>query len=88
MFRKLILAVAATAAIGAAALAPTAASAKPWHHGHYGHHGWHHGHHGWHGGFGLGFYGPRFVVGGDCYIVRRVVWTPWGKRLRRFEVCN
>lgn len=81
MTRKFILALAATAAIGAAALAPTAASAKPWHHHH---HGWHHG---WHGGFGFGFYGPRFVVGGDCYIVRRVVWTPWGKRLRRIRVC-
>jgi len=84
MTRKLIFALAASAAIGAAALAPTAASAKPWHHHH---------HHGWHGGWGFGFYGPaycgpRYLVGGDCYIVRRVVWTPYGKRVRRVEVCN
>ena len=76
MFRKLILALGATAAIGAAALSPTAASAKPWHH---------HWHHGWHG-YGIGFVGPAY--GGDCYIVRRVVWTPYGKRIRRVEVCD
>ena len=84
MTRKLIFALAATAAIGAATLAPTAASASPWHHHH-------HHHHGWFGGFGFygpGFYGPSYVVGGDCYMVRRVVWTPWGKRIRRIEVCN
>ena len=86
MTRKFILALAATAAIGAAALAPTAASASPWHHNH--HHGWHHGHHGWYGGYGVGFYGPGYVYGGNCYIVRRVVWTSWGKRIRRVEVCS
>jgi hypothetical protein len=82
MFRKLILAIAATAALGAAALAPTAASAGGWH-GH--HHGWH-GHHGWHRGFG--FYGPVYASGGDCYYVRRVVFTPYGKKFRRVLVCD
>ncbi len=82
MFRKLAIALAATAAIGVAALAPTSASAKPWHH----HHGWHHG---WHGGFGYFGYGPAYYVpGGGCYIVKRVVLTPWGKRVRRVEVCD
>lgn len=82
MFRKLIIACAATAALGAAALAPTAASA--------GGGGWHgyHGHHGWHGGFGVGFYGPRYVSGPDCYVVKRLVDTPYGPRWRRVTVCN
>jgi hypothetical protein len=68
MFRKLILAISATVTIGAAALTPTAASAH-WHGG------WHHGHY-WHG---YGFYGPTYVGGPDCYTVRRVVGTPWGR---------
>ena len=85
MFRKLTIALAATAALGAAALAPTAASAGPgpkfkgphWHH-----------HHGWHGG-GFGFYGaPVYAAGGDCYYVRRVVFTPYGKKFRRVLVCD
>jgi hypothetical protein len=86
MFRKLTLALGAAAVIGAAALAPTAASAGGggWH----SHHGWHHGHHGWHGGFGIGFYGPTYFAAPDCYIVRRVVFTPYGKRVRRVEVCD
>jgi len=76
MFRKLILATAATAVLGAAALAPTAASAH-WH-GHY----W--GHH-WHGGF----YGPVAYVGGpDCYLVKRIVDTPVGPRPRLVTVCD
>jgi hypothetical protein len=77
MFRKLILAV---AAIGATALAPTAASA----HMHGGHGHW--GHHHWFGGFG--FYGPSYIVASDCYFVDRVVYTPFGKRIRRVEVCD
>lgn len=84
MFRKLALALGATAVITAAALSPTTASAKPWHHGW--HHGWHHWHHGWHNGFGVGFFAPAYY--GDCYIVRRVVWTPYGKRIRRVEMCD
>jgi hypothetical protein len=77
MFRKLVLALGATAVIGAAALSPTTASAKGW--------GWHHHHH-WHHGFGIGFVSPDYF--GDCYIVRKVVWTPFGKRIRRIEVCD
>jgi hypothetical protein len=80
MFRKLILAVAATAALGAAALAPTSASAWGWH----GHHGWHGG---WHGAR-VGFYGPAYVAGPDCYRVRRVVDTAYGPRVRRVLVCG
>jgi hypothetical protein len=82
MFRKLTLVLAASAALGAAALAPTAASAAGGWHGHHGHHG-----HRWHRGFGIGFYGPTFAAG-DCYVVRRVVYTPYGKRYRRVTVCD
>lgn len=85
MFRKLILALGVTAAIGAAALTPTTASAWGWH----GHHGWHGGFgHGWHGGYRFGFYGPRYVAGSDCYLVKRVVATPYGYRVRRVSVCD
>jgi hypothetical protein len=77
MFRKLVLALGATTVIAAAALAPNTASAKGWHH-------WHHGYHHW---FGVGFY-PGYYGSDDCYIVRRVVWTPYGKRVRRVEVCD
>jgi hypothetical protein len=79
MIRKLILALGATAAIGAAALAPTTASAHMHGHGHwYGH------------GFGFGYYGygPTYLAGPDCYIVRRVIVTPYGPRVRRVTVCN
>jgi hypothetical protein len=79
MTRKLTLALAAAAAIGAAALTPTTASA------------WHgHGHHGfWRGGYGLGFYGPTYIAGPDCYIVKRQVQLADGSwRWRRFTVCN
>jgi hypothetical protein len=77
MFRKLTIALGAAAVVGAAALAPTAASAHHWH-----------GHHGWHGGFGVGFYGPAYAAASDCYVVRRVVYTPYGKRFRRVTVCD
>jgi hypothetical protein len=82
MFRKIILAIAATAAIGAAALTPTTASAA-WHGG------WHGGHH-WGGGprFGIGFYAPAYAFAPRCYLVRRWVPTPYGPRLRRVQVCN
>jgi len=80
MIRKLILALGATAALGAAALAPTTASA--WGHGH-------HGHHGWSGGYGYGFYGPTYIAGPDCYVVKRQVQFADGSwRWRRFTVCN
>ena len=87
MFRKLVLAAAATVALGAAALTPTTASA--WHGGHGGWHGGHGG--GWHGG---GSRGPRFAFGGPVYgayaggcIRNRWVNTPWGPRMRRVNVC-
>ena len=88
MFRKLILAAAATVALSAAALSPTTASAH-WHGGGGGWHGggWHHG-----GGWG-GYRGPRFAFGGPAYygyggcIRNRWVNTPWGPRLRRVNVC-
>jgi hypothetical protein len=78
MIRKLILALGATVALGAAALTPTAASAHP--HGHWGH---------WYGhGIGIGFYAPTYVAAPDCYIVKRVVETPYGLRERRVTVCD
>ncbi len=86
MFRKLILAAGATAVIAAAALSPTAASAKGWKHHHHHHHGWH----GWGPGFGISFVAPGYYGYGyrDCYTVRRVVWTKWGKRIKRIRVCD
>ncbi len=85
MFRKLTIALGAAAVVAAAALSPTTASAAGGWHGHHGHHG----HHGWHrGGFRVGFYAPAYAYGSDCYVVRRVVYTPYGKRLRRVTVCN
>ena len=85
MFRKLALAATAAVALGAAALPSTEASAR-WHGG------WHHGG-GWHGGgWHRGWGGPRFYAYGggpaygSCWRVRRV-WTPYGPRLRRVNVC-
>ncbi len=80
-FRKLTIALGAATVVAAAALAPTAASAAP--HGH-----WGHGHHGWHGGYGFGIYAPTYVAAPDCYVVRRVVYTPYGKRFRNVTVCD
>jgi hypothetical protein len=81
MFRKLIIAAGATAAIAAASIAvPTAASAG-WH-GHHHHKHWH----GWRGP-AVGFYAPAYY-GSDCYVVRKVVYTPYGKRIRRVTVCG
>ena len=82
MFRKLVLAAGATAVIAAAALSPTTASAKSWK---------------------LTTAGTTAgapvsasassrraptVRLRDCYIVRRVVWTKYGKRIRRVRVCD
>lgn len=78
MFRKTALALGATVAIGAAALMPTAASAHMHGHGHWYGHGW---------GWGVGIYAPSYVAS-DCYIVRRVVDTPFGPRVRRITVCD
>jgi len=80
IFRKLTIALGAATVVAAAAFAPTAASAAP--HGHW------HGHHGWHGGYGFGIYAPTYVAGPDCYVVRRVVFTPYGKGLRNVTVCD
>jgi hypothetical protein len=81
MIRKLTIALGAAAVVAAAALAPTAASAAP--------HGHHWGHHGWHGGgFNVGFYGPAYAAAPDCYVVRRVINTPYGPRVRRVTVCD
>ena len=78
MFRKLTLALGATVAIGAAALIPTSASAHMHGHGHWGH-GF---------GYGVGIYAPTAYVASECYIVKRVVDTPVGPRVRRFTVCD
>ena len=79
MFRKLIIALGATATLAAAAMAPTSASAWGWH----GHHGWGYGH-----GYRFGIYAPTYVAGPDCYVVKRVVDTPFGPRVRRVTVCD
>jgi hypothetical protein len=78
MFRKLALAFVAAASLSAVALAPSTASAKG----------------GWGGGWGGGFhhhhFGPGFgvaFVGDGCYVTRRVR-TPYGYRLRTFNVCD
>jgi len=81
MFRKFVLALGATAAIGAAALIPTAASAG-------GGGGHHHGHGHWRGGFALGLYAPTYISGPDCYIVKKLVMTDNGPRVRRYTVCD
>jgi hypothetical protein len=82
MFRKIALALGATAVIGAAALTPTTASA--WHHGHHGYHGH------WRGGFGLGvgIVAPATIYASDCYVVKKLVDTPFGPRVRRITVCG
>lgn len=79
MFRKIALALGATAVIGAAALTPTTASA--WHPHHHGH---------WHGGFGwgVGIVAPATIYASDCYVVKKVVDTPFGPRVRRVTVCG
>jgi hypothetical protein len=92
MFRKTILAIAATAALGTAALIPTTASAQ-WHggsHGSWRGGGWHGPAHHWSGGprFGIGFGAPYYAFAPRCYVVRRVVRTPWGPRWRPVRVCR
>ena len=73
MFRKLALTLGAAIAIGAAALIPTSASAHM--HGHHGH-----GH--WRGGFAVGIIAPTTVIASECYVVKKVVYTPFGPRVR------
>ena len=84
MLRKLTLALVAAASLSAIALAPSAASAHPIWGG-----GWGGGFHGYHhhfGGFGIGYVGGGYDDSG-CYVTRRV-FTPFGYRLRTFNVCG
>jgi hypothetical protein len=80
MLRKLTLAAIVAASLGTMALAPTAASAHPWGGG-WGWGGWGYHHH-YYGGVRLGLVGA-----GSCYVTRPVM-TPWGYRLRTFNVCG
>jgi hypothetical protein len=79
MLRKLTLALVAAASLSAMALAPSAASAHPGWGG-----GWFHG---FHHHFGLGYIGGVGYDDGGCYVTRRV-FTPFGYRLRTFNVCG
>ena len=79
MLRKFTLALVAAASLSAIALAPSAASAHP---GWGGFHGFHHHFH----GFGIGYAGGGYDDSG-CYVTRRV-FTPYGYRLRTFNVCE
>jgi uncharacterized membrane protein len=81
MLRKLTLGLVAAASLSAMALAPSAASAKPWGGG------WGGGFHHHFGGFGLGYVGGVGYDDGGCYVTRRVP-TPYGYRLRTFNVCE
>ena len=82
MLRKFALGLVAAASLGAMALAPTAASAHGWGWG--GGWGFHHHHHHYIGGLGLGFVSAGAYEG--CYVTRPVL-TPYGYRLRTFNVC-
>jgi Spy/CpxP family protein refolding chaperone len=74
MLRKITLALVAAASLGTMALAPTSASAGGF---------WPHHHHN-HLHFGVGFVDPGF---NGCYRTR-MVWTPFGYRLRTINVCR
>ena len=80
MLRKLTLALVAAASLSAIALAPSAASAHPMGGG------WGGGFHGFHHHFGVGYVGGGYDESG-CYVTRRV-FTPFGYRLRTFNVCE
>ena len=83
MFRKLIIIAGATATLVAASLAVPAAASAGWHgHGH-------HKHKHWHGyrGPAFGYYAPVYY-GSSCYVVKKVVGTPYGPRVRRVTVCD
>jgi hypothetical protein len=50
---------------------------------------------GYYGGYGYPYYGgydyPYGYAGyddGGCYLVSRRIWTPYGWRIRRYQVCN
>jgi Spy/CpxP family protein refolding chaperone len=72
MTRVLTLGLLAAAALGMTALAPTAASAHGW--------GWGHHHH--------FFGGPAFIVNDDGCLVRQLVETRRGPRVRLVNVCG
>ena len=79
MFRKTIIALAATATVSAAAFIPTAASAK----------GIHMGGHGWGHGFGFGGFGITVVDPG--YSCLQTQWVRVGYRTyvkQLVNVCN
>src|SRR5882724_1667641 len=78
MLRKFTLGLVAAASLSAMALAPSAASANPCGGG-WG--GYHHHHF---GSFGIGYVGGGYD---GCYVTRRVM-TPFGYRLRTFNVCE
>jgi hypothetical protein len=82
MLHKLALGLVAAASLSAMALAPSAASAKPWGGGWGGGFGGYHHHFGH--GFGIGYIGGGY---GGCYVTRGVM-TPFGHRLRTFNVCE
>ena len=98
MLRKTILALVAVASIGL--LSPTMASARGGMGGHGGGGfrgaglglGLGLGLAGAYGAYGYGYgYGPYAYSGyddGGCYLVRRRIWTPYGWRLRRVQVCG
>jgi hypothetical protein len=74
MFRKLALTLAAVAALGTLSVAATSTPAEAkW--GWKKHHHFHFGHY--------GFYRPYYA---GCYI-KKVVYTPWGPRVRIVNVC-
>jgi hypothetical protein len=76
MLRKLTLGLVAAASLSAMALAPSAASAHSWGGGWGGFH---------HHGFGIGYVAAP-AYGDGCYVTRGVM-TPFGYRLRTFNVC-
>ncbi len=82
MFRKTILALAATAALGIT-LAPTLASARDWDDRH----------DSWrnrsHSGFSFRFFAPRhYAYAPRCYIKRQWVHTRWGWRRENVRICR
>ena len=77
MLRKLALGLVAAVSLSAMALVPSAASAHPW--GGWG--GFHHFH-----GFHVGYIGGPVYADSGCYVTRSV-HTPYGYRLRTFNVC-
>jgi hypothetical protein len=83
MFRKFALALIATAAVGTATLSVSTTPAEAWPGG-----GWkkHHHHHHWRSGYGFYPAYAGYGYGGGCYR-KRVVYTPWGPRVRVVNVC-